>query len=165
MALLGLRVRGLLLSVLESLCTGCGLRGRSSQRVLNVVINHLNLKPGQLVEMSGSIPEVCTDFGVNFGLDIENLLLHFNPRFNLHGTICKIVCCSVINNVWGEPVTTDIFPFFPGVDTTFSIKYEKELFIISLPSGFLLPFPVCVPLEVIPLMFFKNFRLKRLRIQ
>ncbi|XP_072283608.1 galectin-1-like [Pyxicephalus adspersus] len=132
---------------------------------MHVIITHLNLKRGQYVELTGSIPEVCTDFVVNLGLNLENLLLHFNPRFNVHGCTRKIVCSSVINNVWGEPVTTDIFPFNPGAETTFTIKYEKEKLIISLPSaGVLLPFPVRVPLKVIPLMFFKNFRLKRLKI-
>ncbi|XP_072254721.1 galectin-1-like [Pyxicephalus adspersus] len=130
----------------------------------NVIVSHLNLKPGNCIELTGFVPEVCTDFAVNLGLDAENLLLHFNPRFHLYGCTRKIMCCSVINFVWGEPMIVDAFPFIKGGDNTISIKYEREAFIIMLPTGILITFGVRVPVEVIPLMYFKNFRLKRLRI-
>ncbi|XP_072283491.1 galectin-1-like [Pyxicephalus adspersus] len=130
----------------------------------HVVINHLNLKPGQYVEITGAIPEPCTDFVVTLGVDFSNLLLHLNPRFHLNKYVGQIMFCSLINNVWGPLMLTDVFPFSAGTDTSFTIKYTKEQFVIMLPTGVKIPFPVCVPLEVIPFMFFKNFRLKRLKI-
>nr|DBA32236.1 TPA: hypothetical protein GDO54_000044 [Pyxicephalus adspersus] len=83
-----------------------------------VIVNNLNLKPGQSIEVKGFIPENCKHFSINLGKDSENLLLHFNPRFNHHADIRKIICNSAENNVWGKEQRENVFPFKEGSVTT-----------------------------------------------
>ncbi|XP_072256194.1 galectin-1-like [Pyxicephalus adspersus] len=130
-----------------------------------VIVNNLAVKPGQSVEVKGLIAEECTDFAINLGKDPENLLLHFNPRFDLSGVTNIIFCNSRENNDWGEEQKEDVFPFQKGSDTTVSFKYEKEKIIILLPSGSWFSFPVRLPMEVISYLSLKNLQLKCLKIE
>lgn len=52
------------------------------------------------------------------GENDSNYLLHFNPRFDLHGDVNKIVCNSKEANSWGEEKREDAFPFQQGAETT-----------------------------------------------
>ncbi|XP_072254673.1 galectin-1-like [Pyxicephalus adspersus] len=133
--------------------------------VPGVIVNNLNLKPGQSIEVKGFIPENCKHFSINLGKDSENLLLHFNPRFNHHADIRKIICNSAENNVWGKEQRENVFPFKEGSVTTVSFKYEKEKFIIVLPSGSSFSFPVRFSMETISYLFLINLQLECLKIE
>nr|DBA32239.1 TPA: hypothetical protein GDO54_000047 [Pyxicephalus adspersus] len=83
-----------------------------------VIVNNLLVRHGQFIKVKGFIAEDCTDFAINLGKDPENLLLHFNPRFDLSGVTNKIFCNSRENGVWGEEQSEDLFPFQKGSDAT-----------------------------------------------
>lgn len=53
-------------------------------------------------------------FALNLGKDDNNMCLHFNPRFNIHGDINTIVCNSKDGGAWGAEQRETAFPFQPG---------------------------------------------------
>nr|DBA32315.1 TPA: hypothetical protein GDO54_000116 [Pyxicephalus adspersus] len=130
-----------------------------------VVVSNLHVKPGQSIEVKGCISARCTDFAITLGKDPENLLLHFNPRFDLPGVTNKIICNSRENNVWGEEQREHVFPFERGSHTEVSFKYEKWKINILLPSGSWFTFPVRLSAKVISYLSLKNLELKCLKIE
>ncbi|ELK35007.1 Galectin-1 [Myotis davidii] len=60
----------------------------------NLVASNLNLKPGECLRVRGEIAPDAKSFALNLGKDDNNMCLHFNPRFNIHGDINTIVCIS-----------------------------------------------------------------------
>ncbi|XP_072282654.1 galectin-1-like [Pyxicephalus adspersus] len=130
-----------------------------------VIAINLNVRPGQSIEVKGLIAENCTDFAINLGKDPENLLLHFNPRFDLSEVTNTIFCNSRENNVWGEAQKENVFPFQRGSETVVSFTFEKEKFNVLLPSGSWFSFPVRFPEMVISYLSLKNLELKCLKIE
>lgn len=61
-----------------------------------------------------SLPPVAPSFVLNLGKDSDNLCLHFNPRFNMHGDANTIVCNSKDGGAWGTEQRESAFPFQPG---------------------------------------------------
>lgn len=51
---------------------------------------------------------------LNLGKDSNNVCLHFNPRFDIHGDINTIVCNSKDGGAWGTEQRESVFPFQPG---------------------------------------------------
>ncbi|XP_072254672.1 galectin-1-like [Pyxicephalus adspersus] len=131
----------------------------------NVIIQNLNIKPGQIIEVLGVIPENCNYFSINLGQNSENLLLHFQPRFNFRDTTDKIVCNSKQNNVWGEQQIEDFFPFQEGSETLIRFKIRKDEIIILLSSGSWFSFPVRFPMDVIPYLSLENLQFRKLNIE
>lgn len=51
---------------------------------------------------------------LNLGKDSNNVCLHFNPRFDIHGDTNTIVCNSKDDGAWGTELRETAFPFQPG---------------------------------------------------
>ena len=51
---------------------------------------------------------------LNLGKDSNNLCLHFNPRFDMHGDINTIVCNGKDGEAWGAEQRGSASPFQPG---------------------------------------------------
>ncbi|XP_053107687.1 16 kDa beta-galactoside-binding lectin-like isoform X2 [Hemicordylus capensis] len=74
----------------------------------------LKIQPGEGLEVKGKILPDAKDFAVNLGKDCDNLVLHFNPRFDNHGDVNTIVCNSKQDGAWGEEERDASFPFQQG---------------------------------------------------
>ncbi|EPQ17975.1 Galectin-1 [Myotis brandtii] len=61
----------------------------------NLVASNLNLKPGECLRVWGEIAPDAKSFALNLGKDDNNMCLHFNHRFNIHGDINTIADLTI----------------------------------------------------------------------
>ncbi|XP_044285406.1 16 kDa beta-galactoside-binding lectin-like [Varanus komodoensis] len=114
-----------------------------------LTVTHVNLQPGQSVEVKGTILPSCTGFEVNLGKDCDNLILHFNPRFNCKGDMNTIVCNSKRDGVWGEEERETKFPFEQGGKFQASFNFASSEIKVTLPEDQVICFPNLLDLDVI----------------
>lgn len=96
-----------------------------------------------------SLPPVAPSFVLNLGKDSDNLCLHFNPRFNMHGDANTIVCNSKDGGAWGTEQRESAFPFQPGSVMEVCISFDKADLTITLPDGYSFKFPNRLNLEAV----------------
>ncbi|XP_077133425.1 galectin-1-like [Ranitomeya variabilis] len=125
-----------------------------------VVLTNLNLTAGHCVEIKGFIPPDCKGFAINLGENASNFLLHFNPRFDLHGDIQKIVCNSKEADDWGSEQREDTFPFQQGAETTICFEYQTDKITVKLPSGEDFSFPVRTVLPCVSFLSLEGIQFK-----
>ncbi|KAF7252242.1 16 kDa beta-galactoside-binding lectin, partial [Varanus komodoensis] len=95
---------------------------------------------------------VCShplSFEVNLGKDCDNLILHFNPRFNCKGDMNTIVCNSKRDGVWGEEERETKFPFEQGGKFQASFNFASSEIKVTLPEDQVICFPNLLDLDVI----------------
>lgn len=63
---------------------------------------------------------------LNLGKDSNNVCLHFNPRFDIHGDINTIVCNSKDGGAWGTEQRESAFPFQPGSVAEVDASRERQ---------------------------------------
>ncbi|XP_062058854.1 galectin-1 [Lepus europaeus] len=114
-----------------------------------LVANNLKLQPGQSLLVRGEVAPSASRFIVNLGQDMDNLCLHFNPRFNSQGDTNTIVCNSKEKGVWGVEHREKAFPFQPGSLAEVTFSFNKEDLLIKLPDGHTFKFPNRLNLETI----------------
>ncbi|XP_011352745.1 galectin-1-like [Pteropus vampyrus] len=88
-------------------------------------------------------------FVLNLGKDSNNVCLHFNPRFDIHGDINTIVCNSKDGGAWGTEQRESVFPFQPGSVAEVCISFDQADLTIKLPDGYTFKFPNRLDLEAI----------------
>ncbi|XP_077330630.1 galectin-1-like isoform X2 [Lithobates pipiens] len=123
---------------------------------MTAVLYNFSLKPGHSMEVGGFIPEGCKRFSINLGKDEKNIVLHFNPRYDER----KIILNSMVDDVYGEELKENVFPFQEGSDITVYFQFEQDMITIHLPTGNPLSFPVCFPIEVISYLSLVDLQLK-----
>ncbi|XP_075704441.1 galectin-1-like [Rhinoderma darwinii] len=125
-----------------------------------LVVTNLHLEPGHCVEIKGFIPPDCKGFAINLGENASHFLLHFNPRFDLHGDVQKIVCNSKEADCWGSEQREDSFPFQQGAETTICFEYQSDKITVKLSSGEQFSFPVRVALSSLSFLSLEGIRFK-----
>uniref|UniRef100_A0A5G2Q797 Galectin n=1 Tax=Sus scrofa TaxID=9823 RepID=A0A5G2Q797_PIG len=116
---------------------------------LGLVASNLNLKPGECLKVRGEVAPDAKSFVLNLGKDSNNLCLHFNPRFDMHGDINTIVCNSKDGGAWGAEQRESAFPFQPGSVVEVCISFGQTDLTIKLPDGYEFSFPNRLNLEAI----------------
>ncbi|XP_043930751.1 galectin-1-like [Protopterus annectens] len=76
-----------------------------------LTLSNLHLQPGTLIEVEGFMQPNPERFSVELGTSDNDVILHFNPRFNNMGDINTIVCNSVISGKFGTEERFKNFPF------------------------------------------------------
>uniref|UniRef100_A0A8D1BSU9 Galectin n=1 Tax=Sus scrofa TaxID=9823 RepID=A0A8D1BSU9_PIG len=114
-----------------------------------LVASNLNLKPGECLKVRGEVAPDAKSFVLNLGKDSNNLCLHFNPRFDMHGDINTIVCNSKDGGAWGAEQRESAFPFQPGSVVEVCISFGQTDLTIKLPDGYEFSFPNRLNLEAI----------------
>lgn len=114
-----------------------------------LVASNLNLKPGECLRVRGEVAPDAKSFVLNLGKDSNNVCLHFNPRFDIHGDINTIVCNSKDDGAWGTEQRESAFPFQPGNVTEVCISFDQTDLTIKLPDGNTFKFPNRLNLEAI----------------
>ncbi|XP_008567980.1 PREDICTED: galectin-1 [Galeopterus variegatus] len=117
-----------------------------------LVASNLNLKPGECLRVRGEVAPDAKSIVLNLGKDSNNLCLHFNPRFDVHGDANIIVCNSKDNGAWGTEQREQTFPFQRGSVMEVCITFDQEDLTISLPDGYTFKFPNRLNLEAISYM-------------
>ncbi|KAM4722401.1 galectin-1-like [Rhinophrynus dorsalis] len=130
-----------------------------------VVMNNLNLKQGHCVEIKGLIPNDAKGFVINLGKDPSTFVLHFNPRFDHHGDIKKIVCNSREGDSWGTEQRETAFPFQQGAEAMVCFEYLGDKFVVKLSNGQEFTFPVRMPLDTISFLSMEGIELKTITLQ
>ncbi|XP_071987750.1 galectin-1-like [Engystomops pustulosus] len=130
-----------------------------------VVLNNLGLTPGHCVEIKGFIPPDCKGFAINLGENASNYLLHFNPRFDLHGDVQKIICNSKEANAWGSEQREDFFPFQQGAETSICFEYQADKIIVKLSSGEEISFPARMALTSVSFLSLEGIQFKSITIE
>ncbi|XP_077776720.1 galectin-1-like isoform X2 [Podarcis muralis] len=81
-----------------------------------MVFPHLSIKPGECIIVKGKVPPEAKSFALNLYHNDSDIILHFNPRFEIN----TIVCNSRKNGLWGSELRKSVFPFKQGEDTKVS---------------------------------------------
>ncbi|PIO12619.1 hypothetical protein AB205_0011700 [Aquarana catesbeiana] len=88
-------------------------------------------------------------FFINLGTDENNLVIHFDARFDFKGDKRTIVLNSMKDGVYGAELRETAFPFQAGTDTMVCFQFEEDKIIIQLPTGKPFSFPLRFPIEEI----------------
>ncbi|XP_060126976.1 16 kDa beta-galactoside-binding lectin-like [Zootoca vivipara] len=76
-------------------------------------------------------------FAINLGRDRDNLLLHFNPRFDTSDIVCNYKACGV----WGQELRESLFPFQQGEEAKISISFDAKAATVTMPGNKVIKFP------------------------
>ncbi|XP_073447536.1 galectin-1-like [Aquarana catesbeiana] len=128
-------------------------------------LNNFVFKPGHSVEVVGFIPKDSNMFCINFGKDENNLVLHFQPRFDLLGDKRTIVLNSRVDGSWGPEQRESFFPFQEGTDTTVGFQFEEDKIIIELNHLNPLTFSARFPIEEISYLCVKQLQAKSITLK
>ncbi|KAG8562896.1 hypothetical protein GDO81_015857, partial [Engystomops pustulosus] len=104
-------------------------------------------------------------FAINLGENASNYLLHFNPRFDLHGDVQKIICNSKEANAWGSEQREDFFPFQQGAETSICFEYQADKIIVKLASGEEISFPARMALTSVSFLSLEGIQFKSITIE
>ncbi|XP_015267541.1 PREDICTED: 16 kDa beta-galactoside-binding lectin-like [Gekko japonicus] len=124
----------------------------------------LKLQSGESFQVKGKVLPDAKGFTVNVGKDSENLVLHFNPRFDLHGDVDTIVLNSRHDGAWGEEQRESHFPFQPGEKAEVTIVFDASEVKVKLADGHEISFPNRLGLETIHFLSVEgDFKIKALK--
>ncbi|KAJ8263823.1 hypothetical protein GJAV_G00141690 [Gymnothorax javanicus] len=123
-------------SVNAPLSNGAGPRGISKMEVKN-----MSFKAGDDLKIKGVPKSDAVGFAINVGHSEEHIALHFNPRFDLYGDHCTIVCNSKHDGCWGDEHREHNFPFQQGEEFKVTISFNNDEFSIKLPDDHEFQFP------------------------
>ncbi|XP_036616710.1 galectin-1-like [Trichosurus vulpecula] len=108
---------------------------------LPMFVNSLNLEPKSFIRIAGDILPNARRFTIDMGMGGPNLALHFNPRFNYHGSHNVIVCNSLHDGYYGTEIRQRHFPFSKGTKVEVCITFDGPFFLLRLPDGYEFTFP------------------------
>ncbi|XP_042325104.1 galectin-1 [Sceloporus undulatus] len=100
-----------------------------------IVCTSLRIAPGQRISVKGDVPSGAKSFVVNLGKSKDDLILHFNARFDAHGDIRTIVCNSKSKGKWGTEHRETNFPFQEGSSAEVFFAHDKNEVTITLPGN------------------------------
>ncbi|PIO11443.1 hypothetical protein AB205_0128950, partial [Aquarana catesbeiana] len=103
-------------------------------------------------------------FSINLGTAENNLAIHFDARFDYLGWKRTIVFNSLKAGAFGEELRESFFPLQDGSDTLVCFQFEKDKFLVQLPTGKPLSFPVRFPIEEITYLSISYLQLKSITI-
>ncbi|XP_060101473.1 galectin-1 [Heteronotia binoei] len=100
-----------------------------------ITCTNIRIAPGQRVAVKGDIPAGPKSFVVNLGKKDDELMLHFNARFDAHGDVRTIVCNSKSGSQWGKEHRESNFPFQEGTTAEIIFSHNKNEMTITLPGN------------------------------
>uniref|UniRef100_A0A8D0CDI4 Galectin n=1 Tax=Salvator merianae TaxID=96440 RepID=A0A8D0CDI4_SALMN len=106
-----------------------------------LVFSHLTIKPGECIKLKGQVAPEAKSFALNLGRDESDLILHFNPRFEIHGDTKIIVCNSKACGVWGEELREPVFPFQQGEETKICVVFNDDEVTVKVNGDQEIKFP------------------------
>ncbi|XP_033018887.1 galectin-1 [Lacerta agilis] len=100
-----------------------------------ITCTSLHVAPGGKLAVKGDIPAGAKSFAINVGKGPNEIILHFNPRFDAHGDIRTIVCNNKINGKWGQEHREANFPFQEGSSAEVLFTHDKNELTVTLPGN------------------------------
>ncbi|XP_053111910.1 galectin-1 [Hemicordylus capensis] len=99
-----------------------------------IICTSLQVAPGQRISVKGDIPPGAKSFVINLGKNKDDLLIHFNARFDIHGDVRTIVCNSKNKGQWGKEHRETNFPFQEGSSAEVLFSHDKSEVTVTLPG-------------------------------
>ncbi|XP_048358436.1 galectin-1 [Sphaerodactylus townsendi] len=106
-----------------------------------ITCTNVRVAPGQRIAIKGDIPAGAKSFVVNLGKKDDQLILHFNPRFDAHGDVRTIVCNNKSGSQWGKEQRENTFPFQEGSVAEIIFSHDKNEVTVTLPGNHQFKFP------------------------
>ncbi|XP_063166100.1 16 kDa beta-galactoside-binding lectin-like [Candoia aspera] len=114
-----------------------------------VTATEFELHPGELLIVKGMILSESKEFAINLGKDCDNLVLHFNPRFDCKGDVNALVCNSKRAGAWeGEERPPD-FPFHQNCEIQITFSFTDHDIRVKMEGSEEIVFPNRLELNVI----------------
>ncbi|KAL7982163.1 hypothetical protein Chor_001220 [Crotalus horridus] len=100
-----------------------------------VTATHFQLRPGESLIVKGTILPDCKGFEINLGKDCNNLVLHFNARFDCKGDVNTLITFSLTEHeirVKMEGSEGIVFPNRMGLNLIDYLEVEGDFRIKSV---------------------------------
>uniref|UniRef100_A0A8C6YB37 Galectin n=1 Tax=Naja naja TaxID=35670 RepID=A0A8C6YB37_NAJNA len=91
-----------------------------------VTATQFKLYPGESLVVKGTVLSDCKEFEINLGKDCENLVLHFNARFDCKGDWNTVVCNSRQGSAWQDEERPPDFPFQPNCEVEITFTFTAD---------------------------------------
>ncbi|KAL8221946.1 UNVERIFIED_CONTAM: hypothetical protein K2H54_074684 [Gekko kuhli] len=106
-----------------------------------ITCTNIRVAPGQRISVKGDVPSGSKSFVINLGKKEDEIMLHFNARFDAHGDVRTIVCNSKSGTQWGKEHRESNFPFQEGSTAEIIFSHDKKEFTVTLPDNIQFKFP------------------------
>ncbi|KAK9398636.1 16 kDa beta-galactoside-binding lectin-like [Crotalus adamanteus] len=126
-----------------------------------VTATHFQLRPGESLIVKGTILPDCKGFEINLGKDCNNLVLHFNARFDCKGDVNALVCNSRRASEWEEEQRPPDFPFHHNCETEITFSLTEHDIRVKMEGSEEIVFPNRMGLNLIDYLEVEgDFRIK-----
>ncbi|KAG9277528.1 hypothetical protein AMEX_G7538 [Astyanax mexicanus] len=105
-----------------------------------LTVTDLRFYAGQKFTVSGKVKSGCENFSINIEHDVNNIALHFNPRFK-YNKDRNVIVCNSNRGGWGSEQKEKVFPFQRDGDFRVAFNFKNDQFYIRLPDGNVFSFP------------------------
>ncbi|XP_015261462.1 PREDICTED: galectin-1 [Gekko japonicus] len=106
-----------------------------------ITCTNIRVAPGQRIAVKGDIPTGAKSFVINLGKKEDEIMMHFNSRFDAHGDVRTIVCNSKSGAQWGKEHRESSFPFQEGTTAEIIFSHDKKELTVTLPDNTQFKFP------------------------
>ncbi|XP_069494462.1 galectin-1-like [Ambystoma mexicanum] len=119
------------------------------------------LQPMKRLIVDFNVPADVERFTINFHKDENNILFHFDPRFN-YGTCQSLLVCNIMQNgEWGieDRFAGDEhpFPFTPGRHYTVAFEFGDNEFVVFVNDSPYITFKCRAPFSMQDIHYFEVF--------
>ncbi|KAM9780477.1 galectin-2-like [Neosynchiropus ocellatus] len=104
-------------------------------------LSGVHLSVGDQLKIKGEVPRDAERFQIDLGRNVDDLALHFNPRFHDDVDGAVLVCNSKSGGCWGEEVRDLHNPLQRGTSVKMVLKLAGHTFEVLLPDGHEVHFP------------------------
>ncbi|CAL8270976.1 unnamed protein product [Lota lota] len=104
-------------------------------------LNNVCLNAGDHLILKGVILPNAERFQVDLGTSVNDLALHFNPRFQDDNDGAVLICNSKSDGCWGDERRESHNPLKQGEDVKIVLRFTGDMFKVELPGGQTVQFP------------------------
>ncbi|XP_070613022.1 16 kDa beta-galactoside-binding lectin-like [Erythrolamprus reginae] len=126
-----------------------------------VTATEFQLYPGESLVVKGTILSESKEFEINLGKDCNNLVLHFNARFDCKGDWHTVVCNSRQGGDWEQEERPHDFPFHDNCAVEITFSFTEADIRVKMEGSEEIVFPNRLGLKVIDYLGVQgDFRIK-----
>ncbi|XP_032079481.1 16 kDa beta-galactoside-binding lectin-like [Thamnophis elegans] len=114
-----------------------------------VTATQFKLYPGESLVVKGKVLPDCKEFEINLGKDCDNLVLHYNARFDCKGDVNTVVCNSRRDSTWEDEERPPDFPFHHDSEVEITFSFTDNGFRVKTEGSEEIVFPNRLGLNLI----------------
>uniref|UniRef100_UPI0037E887E0 galectin-2-like n=1 Tax=Semicossyphus pulcher TaxID=241346 RepID=UPI0037E887E0 len=116
---------------------------------MQLELKNAHLRTGDQLKIKGEIMHDAERFQIDLGSGVDDVALHFNPRFFDDADGSVLVCNSKIAGTWGDEIRDMHNPLHRGHEVKIVLKLAGDMFEVELPDGQEVQFPNRAGMDVI----------------